>query len=172
MVTRIPRVPREPGTPTKRRGRVKGSPRNPGSGRKKGTRNKITMDLKEASLLAACMHGSDGKGKDALVGAMFRLFKDYPETYTREILGKILPANLLAQVATTVVQASTVRLTREELIAQLQARGINVASINLDKSQYLSDRNVLPSPIRNGPQNGNGSSSSGGNGSGNPSGDS
>ena len=49
-------------------------------GRKKGGQNKITRDVKEAVLDAGEKYGSDGKGKDGLVGA-FYVIKKKPEAW-------------------------------------------------------------------------------------------
>jgi hypothetical protein len=90
--------------------------------------------------LAGEMHGSDGYGKDGIIGSAYRLIKHHPEIYGR-LLEKMLPAQVKADVNTTNTTVPA-KLSREELIARLQERGISISSINLDKSQYRA----LPTP--------------------------
>jgi hypothetical protein len=42
-------------------------------GRAKGVRNKFSRNVRDAALAAAARYGSDGRGKDGLVGFMFLL---------------------------------------------------------------------------------------------------
>ena len=59
-------------------------------GRKKGTPNKTTTQLKEAILLAAEQSGEDCNGKDGLVGYLRRVANDDVKTFS-SLLGKVLP---------------------------------------------------------------------------------
>lgn len=65
----------------------------PGPGRPKGSPNKTTRVLKEAMLLAAERAGSDGKGKDGLVGYLTRLAIRHPTTF-----GPMLARTMTLQV--------------------------------------------------------------------------
>jgi hypothetical protein len=58
-------------------------------GRKKGGQNKITRDVKEAVLAAGEKHGSDGKGKDGLVGAFLHVLRKKPEAWC-SVAGKLI----------------------------------------------------------------------------------
>ena len=59
-------------------------------GRRKGSRNKVTGLLKTAILEAAAIVGSDGKGKDGLVGYCRFLACNEPRAFA-QLLGKVLP---------------------------------------------------------------------------------
>jgi hypothetical protein len=65
-------------------------------------RTKITKDLKEGLLEGAIRHGYDGAGLDGLVGYCQHLAERYPKTYGY-LLGKLLPYNLNANVASAAV---------------------------------------------------------------------
>ncbi len=67
-----------------------------GAGRPPGTPNKTTAALKEAILMAAETVGSDGKGKDALVGYCVFLAKEEPKSFA-QLLGKVLPMQVTGE---------------------------------------------------------------------------
>jgi len=67
------------------------------TGRKKGVPNKLTRTLKEAIVLAAEAEGSDGKGRDGLVGYLRSVARDRPAVYT-QLLGKLLPLEVQAKL--------------------------------------------------------------------------
>jgi hypothetical protein len=71
----------------KKRGKPfeKGQPRPEGAGRKKGVQNKYTRDVKEALYEAGERYGSDGKGKDGLIGCMMRVIAHKPEAWMTAI---------------------------------------------------------------------------------------
>ena len=93
-------------------------------GRKKGVPNKLTTTLKTAIMLAAAAEGSDGKGKDGLVGYLRMVARDMPKTYTH-LLGKLLPLEVQAKLM--------------QLQLQLQAHG-NMPSggMNVDEIRNAS----------------------------------
>ena len=64
-----------------------------GEGRPKGTKNKVTVVLKEAILLAAEEHGSDGEGKDGLKGYLGMVARADLKTFCG-LLGRILPTQM------------------------------------------------------------------------------
>lgn len=67
-----------------------GKPPAAGMGRKKGVPNKTTKLLKDAILMAAENVGSNGKGKDGLVGYCTYLATDQPKAFA-QLIGRVLP---------------------------------------------------------------------------------
>jgi len=61
-----------------------------GAGRKKGSENKVTTELKEAILLAADEHGRDGAGEDGLKGYLRKVASEDTKAFTG-LLGRVLP---------------------------------------------------------------------------------
>ena len=64
-----------------------------GRGRLKGTRNKVTRDLKNGVLEAAIELGSNGEGEGGLVGYLKYLGWNHPKAFSH-LLGKLLPMQL------------------------------------------------------------------------------
>jgi hypothetical protein len=62
-------------------------------GRKPGTPNKMTTELKEAVIEAAQRVGSDRNGKDGLVGYLMRLGQDDTKTFGT-LLRAVLPLQI------------------------------------------------------------------------------
>lgn len=62
-------------------------------GRSKGTPNKTTGLLKEAIITAAETVGSDGEGKDKLVGYLTMLAKSEAKAFAG-LLGRVLPLQI------------------------------------------------------------------------------
>jgi hypothetical protein len=60
-----------------------------GAGRPKGSKNKITLGLEEACLVALEAVGEDGKGKNGLTGYLFKVAMTRPDLIMR-ILGKLM----------------------------------------------------------------------------------
>jgi hypothetical protein len=58
-------------------------------GRKKGVRNKSSLSLDKLAIAAATRVGSDGKGKDGLIGYLTWVFRTKPRSALR-LLGPIL----------------------------------------------------------------------------------
>ena len=96
----------------------KGTPKPPKSGRRKGGRNKTTMALREAALVAAGLCGQDGKGKGELVGYLRMLAREQPAVFAR-LLVKILPMQS-AEID------GTKRYTPAEAATRLRERGLPV----------------------------------------------
>lgn len=67
-----------------------------GSGRKKGTPNKTTRILKEATILAAESVGYDGKGQDGLVGYLAKCAKTERPAFMK-LLEKLLPYQVVGK---------------------------------------------------------------------------
>lgn len=78
-------------------GPSKGSPRQPGSGRKKGTPNKTTQLLRDAVLMAAELCGDKldptNKGHDGLVKYLERQALEQPVAFMA-LLGRVLPMQI------------------------------------------------------------------------------
>lgn len=70
---------------------VKNDPRK-GKGRAPGQPNKTTRVLREAVILAAELSGSNGRGKDGLVGYLLRCAKQ-PKVFV-PLLSKMLPLQI------------------------------------------------------------------------------
>lgn len=102
---------------------TKGHTRAPTSGRKKGTQNKTTTILKEAIILAAALHGSDGNGTDQLVGYLLNAAEKFPKQYL-SLLGRVLPY----QVNATIEDTERVYRTQEEVEAEMRRRGLPIPS--------------------------------------------
>ena len=88
-------------------------------GRKKGGQNKITRDVKEAVLAAGEKHGSDGKGKDGLVGAFLHVIKKKPEAWC-SIAAKCMPESAYDQADTDLSYQ-----TIEEIEAEMRELGVS-----------------------------------------------
>lgn len=80
-------------------------------GRSKGTPNKTTALLKEAILGAATNTGSDGEGKDGLMGYCGFLAKSEPKAFAA-LLGKVLPMQITGEDGDAIKT-----VTRIELVA-------------------------------------------------------
>jgi hypothetical protein len=64
--------------------------------RQKGTRNKITRDLKDGIIHGAVVHGSDGRGKGGLWGYLEMCARRFPKEYLW-LLARLLPLDLRAK---------------------------------------------------------------------------
>jgi len=82
-----------------------------GKGRPKGSVNKTTSMLKEAILGAATEVGSDGAGKDGLMGYCVFLAKNEPKAFA-PLLGKVLPMQITGEDGDAIQT-----VTRIELVA-------------------------------------------------------
>jgi hypothetical protein len=91
-----------------------------GSGRKKGQPNILTRELKEAIVTAAAMHGEDGKGKNELIGYLFRLAKNKDPYLFTGLLKAIIP--LQVQMGGTPQEKPY--QSAEEVRAELERRGL------------------------------------------------
>jgi hypothetical protein len=98
---RVLKRTRSPGGKYTRRDHLwkKGRPKT--GGRKKGVPNIITRELKEAIIKAAELQGRDAKGKDSLVGYLYRLAAEKEPMLFVSLLRTVLPMqnNLDAQKA-------------------------------------------------------------------------
>jgi hypothetical protein len=95
-------------------------------GRKPGTPNKMTTELKEAVIEAARRVGSDLKGKAGLVGYLMRVGQDDPKTFGT-LLRAVLPLQInwnpeIEETRDPVIEAKTL----EEAEAYLRRQGTPV----------------------------------------------
>lgn len=81
-----------------------------GKGRPKGSVNKTTAMLKEAILGAATDTGSDGAGKDGLMGYCGFLAKTEPKAFA-QLLGKVLPMQITGE------DGGAIKVTQVQLVA-------------------------------------------------------
>jgi phage-related holin len=112
-----------------------GTPKPPGSGRKKGQRNRVNILLKDAIIQAATLVGQDGRGRDGLVGYLKSLAIKERAVYAR-LLERVLPMQISVQDKTTKV------FTAEEAVQRLQARGLPVPISLLQLAQTIGTSNV------------------------------
>jgi hypothetical protein len=91
-----------------------------GRGRKKGQVNTLTRELKEAIVTAAAMHGEDGKGKNELIGYLYRLAKSKDPYLFTGLLKAIIP--LQVQMGGTPQEKPY--QSAEEVRAELERRGL------------------------------------------------
>lgn len=98
----------------------KGDPRPEGAGREKGVKNKTTLLLKEAIIMAAECEGLDTKGKDGLVGYLRRLSRREPAVFGR-LMEKLLPYQLTGKDGSPM---QLVHTTKEQVIERFKERGL------------------------------------------------
>jgi hypothetical protein len=99
-------------------------------GRPPGALNKTTRQVKEGAILAAELRGHSKDG--TLTGYLQYLADEFPITFARSILSRLIPYNLR-------VQADMRVETREEIRAKLLALGVPVP-------EYLFSRPQVPRP--------------------------
>jgi hypothetical protein len=115
-----------------------------GPGRPRGVQNKVTTLIKEAVVLAAQLEGSDGKGKDGLVGYLRTAARKNRNAFIG-LMGRVLPM----QVTHTVGHEHTVAvimktMTEEEAAASYfetlqHARDGHMAVIDATAREIESD---------------------------------
>lgn len=99
---------------------TKGHLKPPVSGRKKGTPNKLSTELKKVILEAAAMVGRDGRGKEGLHGYLCKLAIQQPKIYGR-LLEKLIPMHI--KIGDDNAPAERYE-TVEELRTAMEARGL------------------------------------------------
>ena len=102
-------------------------------GRPKGSKNKTSQILKEATILAASQVGEDDFGKDGLTGYLRRIAREEPKSMVM-LLAKILPLQITGANGGPVDIHSY--QTVDQVIAKLIDRGIPVP-------EYLKHSNVI-----------------------------
>ncbi len=114
----------------------KGAPRPDGAGRKKGVPNKVTIQMKEAILMAAELEGYDRKGKDGLVGFMRKLSRRNVVVYGR-LLEKLLPYQLTGKDGSPM---QVVHSTREQLLERMKERGLPLPPSLMDMPVHSTQK--------------------------------
>ena len=93
-------------------------------GRKPGSSNMLTREIRECILQAATEFGSDGKGKEGAVG-FFKYMTKQNLTAFAMLLARILPTQVNAEI-----NSQPRRLpSREEIIAELKQLGLPIERI-------------------------------------------
>lgn len=129
-------------------------------GRKHGTPNVMTRELKVAIITAAQRLGSDLKGMDGVVGYLTRIAKDDPKTFTM-LLRAVLPLQIKAKASeyrrdrkpdgTPYLTADgeprypTYEEIFEQRLALAREKGMPVGFIELEEVQRLRSEGVSAS---------------------------
>ena len=87
---------------------------------------------------AAARLGSDGKGKDGLVGWLMSAAKKYPEAYL-VLLGKLLPMQLATDGGDVTVKYTN----KVEIVARLKERGLPIPPSFLPEEPKLVEGRVI-----------------------------
>ena len=115
----------------------KGEARPEGAGRRKGQKNKVTMLLKEAIMLAAEYEGSDRHGKGGLVGFLRVLSRREPAVFGR-LMEKLLPYQLTGKDGSPV---QVVHSTREQLLERMKERGMPLPPSLMEMPTHSDTKN-------------------------------
>jgi hypothetical protein len=94
----------------------------PGSGRRPGQQARYTRLLKEAVMEAAELEGSDGEGKDGLIGLLRRIAKEDIKTFAM-LLARAMPLQIEGR---NDVRVEVMYDSVEEVRDELAARGISM----------------------------------------------
>jgi len=113
----------------------KGDPKR--GGREKGTKNKLTVLLKDAILQAAELEGSDRHGKGGLVGFLRMYSRKHPVVYGR-LMEKLLPYQLTGKDGSPMQMVHT---TREQLLERMKERGMPLPPSLLEMPVHSNAKN-------------------------------
>ena len=116
-------------------------PGNPG--RRRGSRNVMTNSLRECIIEAADRLGSDGRGKDSVVGWLMTFAKRHPVPFSH-LLAKVLPIEVLTP---TEVEEKVYR-SPEEMRQALRERGISPVMMRLLADRMAARLPTRPTPMR------------------------
>lgn len=97
-------------------------------GRTAGVKNKTTILLKEAIVMAAECEGLDRKGKDGLVGFLRMLSRREPAVFGR-LMEKLLPYQLTGKDGSPM---QVVHSTKEQLLERMKERGLPIPPSLMD----------------------------------------
>lgn len=117
------------------RGFVKGHEKI--GGRAKGTKNKVTVLLKEAIMEAAEREGSDHHGKEGVVGFLRVLSRREPAVFGR-LMEKLLPYQLTGKDGSPM---QVVHSTKEQLVERMKERGLPIPPSLLDMPTHSTAKN-------------------------------
>lgn len=106
------------------------------AGRAKGTQNKVTVQMKEAIIMAAELEGSDRHGKGGLIGFMRKLSRRNVVVYGR-LLEKLLPYQLTGKDGSPM---QVVHSTREQLLERMKERGLPLPPSLMDMPVHSSTK--------------------------------
>jgi hypothetical protein len=110
-------------------------------GSRTGKPNKTTRLLKEALILAAEKHGSNGKGKDGLVGFLLHLIDEDLGAFAT-LLGRVLPLQVSVKDGDEDRMAS-----RRQLLTELKSRGIVLErGVFIGDNDRVLDAEVIEPP--------------------------
>ena len=86
-------------------------------GRKRGTPNKLTRDVRDAIVTAAAMLGADGEGRDGLVGYLMNIGRANPELMVH-LLAKVLPLQVKHSSTSVHVELRSADEMRQALLSR------------------------------------------------------
>src|SRR5262249_34135171 len=115
-----------------------------GRGRPQGAKAKYPRILKEAILIAAELEGSDGKGKDQLVGFLRRVIKKDIRVFAY-LLGRTIPYQVEGRLD---VKQEVIYRSVDEVRAELMSRGIPLRVIDGGKVLDAEPVAEYPDPAR------------------------
>lgn len=115
----------------------KGDPRPEGAGRQKGSKNKLTVLLKDAILQAAELEGSDRHGKGGLVGFLRMYSRKHPVVYGR-LMEKLLPYQLTGKDGSPM---QVVHTTKQQLLDRMKEKGLPLPQSLLEMPVHSNAKN-------------------------------
>jgi hypothetical protein len=96
-----------------------------GGGRPAGVENKVPRSIKDAVRQAMQLHGSDGKGKDEMVGYMLDLATNHKHLFV-SLVRRILPLQLKAEVEPGSLMSRLLQTAQAQRQVQANANTIDV----------------------------------------------
>lgn len=93
-------------------------------GRPKGSGNKISRDLKEGIIDAAVAVGSDGKGKEGLLGYLKMLARKHPKQYTG-LLSRVMPLQITGDIGGFIGQVNVVSVPVDRYLSADDMKRLN-----------------------------------------------
>lgn len=109
-------------------------------GRKPGSKNKYGRLLKDCIIIAAELEGEDGRGKDGLVGALRRCYRDEKVEFMK-LMGKLLPMQV------TGADGSPVQIehsTKAQILERFKERGLPLPPSLLEMPAHGEGSNEKP----------------------------
>jgi hypothetical protein len=106
-------------------------------GREKGVKNKTTVLLKEAIIMAAECEGLDRNGKEGLVGFLRALSRREPAVFGR-LMEKLLPYQLTGKDGSPM---QVVHNTKEQLVERMKERNLPIPPSLLDMPTHSDVKN-------------------------------
>lgn len=97
-------------------------------GREKGVKNRTTVLLKEAIMQAAEREGSNGEGKEGVIGFLRKLSRREPAVFGR-LMEKLLPYQLTGKDGSPM---QVVHSTKAQLLERMKEKGLPIPPSLLD----------------------------------------